>query len=596
MSVNEQSHWVKKIITSCILSIGLSALVLIGCEKDYKVFDTTPNFVVGKPKIRFVNLHFLEKEVILTIGADKLVKNLNYRELSAYEEAPDYLADRTPYTVTDPSGAVLLQDTLSVTKGSNYTLFILPSYATVITDYQIPSSLLIRLMISTENKRAKAALIVDPLSSSLADRASVRQVTFDPSMILEREGLPTFEDEKKNIFTAVVVEGASPPDFSFSSSYKNYGYFSATPGEYGIFWGSKKSGQSTFATEVINSADNGKALNLEATTPITFEKGKSYTVITNGTVGISNDVVYALSTRGPLSLKPIPYEAFVLDDSDGTARTLVPIPFARSSTQVAVLSFFDLNYEWKAVNPASLLGLAIKGLPIPNYGSQFESSETGDQTIELLPIGLSRPVISSATTNLQPNGKYFVFHYLDKDKTAKTKIIQPDTVVKYGATLKVNFGNFSPDLGPAGVLNLTTNELVIPELKFSEVSQSIELPLDRSFTVAPEIGIIAIEKAPKLAIVRPGSKEILVEIDLTPISSLTGLPGLLFSGAKLTPGAVAGQDNLGIVYTVVLSGNYTSTSDLDKFRKNIFAFSRSDKPTNSRENVFDWKLDYDVLK
>ncbi len=576
------------------LFMALAILFLYGCKEDYMPFDTKPAFEISKPKIRFVNLHFSKTLLTLNIGNGKLIKsNLRYRELTAYEEAPDFLTEGTPFFIADETGAILLRDTISTSEGNNYTFFVSPAYIGTWTNYQIttPGSPKSRYMASLLTDKVGYAFIADPVSSALADRASVRQITFSPP--LRAEALPYFisatpENKKPNQpFSYIPARTENAPDFSSSLSFINFGYDVATPDHYNFFWGSFT------ATGINNQPETGKTLNLGVRQPFTLEAGKSYTVITNGTVGESNDIedanaVIPSSSNNPLILKPIPYEAFILDDSDGSARTLKPMPLERISRQVAILNFIDLNYQWKSANPTELLVPRINGvLPRPggvNGSVTFESEAFGDQVVDVAVANLSRPLLASTKASFAANGKYLVFHYLDNDNTPKVKVLEADTVVKYDSPIRVNFANFCPDLEPVSIKNLETGEILISEIKFTDMSKSIELPVERYF-----IGTKAVlENVYKLAAIRPGTEEVMFEIDLTQ-DYYDGTTNLIFNEAS------QGQRNSAFIYTVIFSGRYNAVDEGEKFRKTILALERADKPTHNYESIFDWRILYGEL-
>ncbi len=599
-----------------ILSL-ISSLFLWSCTKEYKFFDTKPTNQMGKPKIRFVNLHFNRQILNLNISEGKIIKELRRHELSAYEDAPDYLYKKTSFTVTDSSGAILLQDTLSIKEGSNYTFYISPAYKGQKTDFQQQ----IRYMFSLRKDAVSYALIADPILSSLPDRANVRQVSFSPA-IVSSPNREVLVDLRPYFFTipnlgqnnaSTFIPEIKPADFLSNSMYVNFGYSVAEPRDYNFYWGG-----GILATGADNNIRSGRGLNLSANQPVNFQSGKSYTVITNGTVGESNDIKDAAdvipiigngtpgsaSSSNPLKLVPIPYEVFILDDADGTSRTLAPLPISRLSRQVAIVNFINLNYKWSFENPSSLLRLNISGTIPPdgrlssgderlvsNPNSQYTVTETkqfGDRTIGVVPEGLSRPELSTTESVLTPNGKYFAFHYIDKDNKAKLKLFNADTTVFYDTRVKVNFANFSPDIEPVSVINSDTKEVLLSELKFADLSRSIELPVERTF-----IGFNSIyEKTTKLAVIRSSNGQVLFEIDLSPDKLRNNVVGkaLLFNLHSY-----GGQRNSAYIYTVIFSGKYSVSTGIDKFQKNIFCFERADKPTFNYEEVYDWQLSYALL-
>ncbi len=591
-----------RIISKQVFIIGillLGGLLLGGCEENYKLFDTTPSFETGKPKIRFLNLHFIEKNLTLNIGDGKLVKqNLVHRELTAYEEAPDFLNEKTPFVVTDADGTVLLQDSLSVQEGNNYTFYISPAYNTIISDFQITGTATSRLMASLRTDKVGYGLIADPISASLADRATVRQVSFTPIIVAKPEffflesidNLPySINANEDDIY--FIKDQTRQPDYAFGSSFINFGYQVTSPGSYHFRWG----GRGVAATSITSNVQLERVMNLSSAQPYHFQAGKTYTILSNGTVGSSNDLVFPSNVRGPIALSPIPYEAFILDDLDASARTLVPVAFDRASRQVAIINFIDLNYMWKATNPATQLQLSIRGV-VPTKGQLyfddprlinlpgnvcFETKQFGNQIIESLPVGFSRPALASSEANLKANGKYFAFHYIDQSSTAKIKVVEADTVVNYNSVIRINFANFSPDLEHLAVMNAETKQVLIPDVRFTELSNSAELTVDRSF-----IGSRVVEKVAKLLVIRPSTNEVLFEIDLTPTDVEDGITNLLLGG---------GQRNSGLIYTVIFSGKYNATTGPDQFQKTLFCLERADQPTNSGENIFDWRLSYGLF-
>jgi hypothetical protein len=600
----------------------LACLGLAGCEKDYKVFDTVPAFVVGKPKIRFLNLHFFKTRLTVNISNGRLVKeNLVHRALTAYEELPDDLRGIVPYTVTDSAGAEVLRDTLRLQEGSNFTLVIFPAYDGKLSDYQSPppSPSLVRYMITLRSDRVNAALVGDPLSPPFQDRSAVRLVTLSPDMVVNPAGatrftlLPAqsnaFQNQFLEVNGTVVVPALPrlPTPATPGIAFRSFVYGVAEPGDYIATWSNLAGITSVFNPDADGQVSGGKTLRLVDFQPYTLQPGKSYTVITNGTVGESNDVTFPSDVRSPLPLKPIPYEAFILEDGDGTARNLVPVALERQSRQTAVVGFVNLNYSWQAANPFTELRLANQGTLMESgrlsnrnshgflsfFSTPYTLAETrqfGDRLLSVAVDGFSRPTLAETRVNLAPNGKYLAFHYLDRDNTARLKVFPADTVVRYGQAIRINFANFSPDLEPVAVADARTRRVLVSRLAFAELSQTVDLPLDRSFVGAPGgNGSFVVEKMNKIAIIRPATGETLFEIDLTPVDIFTSQTNRLLGG-------LGGQQNSGIVLTVIFSGRYNpGGSPAEKFEKRILALERADRPTNSGEEVFDWRMVYGLL-
>lgn len=588
-TISHTASIVKRQLVKLGVCTGLIMMLVTGCQEDYVPFDETPAFVIGKPKIRFVNLHFFKSDLTLNIGNGKLIKNnLHYRDLTAFEEAPEFLLERTPFFVSDESGAILLEDTISIREANNYTFYISPSYKSWYSNYQVVTasgSPKIRHMASIISDKVGYAFIADPVSSALADRASIRQLTLSPS--LSRSGLPNFVPASQNFnadiltrYTFVPLRTDNAPDYSSGPSFINFGYQVGPPDNYITY---------------VGTGQFDRAFNLGTLQPITFKAGKSYTVVTNGTVGLGNDVenaddVIPETSNNPLKLKPVPYEVFILEDADGSARTLTPMPLDRMSRQVAKIVFVNLNSLWKSAYPNAPLIARINGAHprVSTYlidgSTEYESIDFGNQIIDVAISTLSRPLITSAEATLSAGGKYFAFHYLDGDNKTKLKVIQADTVAKYNAVIRVNFANFSPDLEPVNIRNAETGQILISDITFTEVSNSIELPVERHF-----IGTKAVlEKVAKLEVVRPETGEVLFEIALTQ-NYFDGTTNLIFNEAS------QGQRNSAFIYTVIFSGRYNATDEIQKFRKTIFAFEKADKPTHNYENVFDWQAFYGEL-
>jgi hypothetical protein len=314
-----------------VLLIVLTSLYLASCKDDYRIFDTRPAFVVGKPKIRFLNLHFAQTRITVTIGGGKLVKeNLVRRSLTAYEELADDLREQVPYIVTDSAGNELLRDTLTLQEGKNFTLVIFPAYNGIISDYQVPNNGLRRYMQTMIPGRARAALLADPLTPPFVDRAAVRQVYLSPDLVFNPNNAALFRmfPVRTDVFANYFRDYTEPPVIPTrpevalppalpQTAFLSFEYGVVTPGDYFSTWGGVPDLGYLIGPNTQGLAKSGKELPLATFTPYTLQAGRSYTVLLNGTVGQSNDVITPLQVRTPLPLRPIPYEAFVLDDADG---------------------------------------------------------------------------------------------------------------------------------------------------------------------------------------------------------------------------------------------------------------------------------------
>jgi hypothetical protein len=559
-------------------------IVFWACEDEYKPFDDSPTVKITASKIRFLNLHFKQPSLNIKVGNRTFAEDVPYRQLTASQEAVAEVIGDTILTIEDLAGNVLLTQKLKMGGvGSNNTIVITPDYERVNSNFLFPD----RLLLKAKVESARIAVLNDLTGPPLDDRTAIRRVTVAPDEAAlgsaNVQSLPIVPFIDSANYDALLGEqlyegsfyilNATPfklPVTQLDEAYdKNNLLFYQSTG-YQI-----RSPQTTYFHIGLpdNGFGNGYPIN-SSTLPFNLEGGKSYTVLSSGTVGLVNDVARATVEKTPIPLEPIPYEFYFIEDSDLSARLIEPVTLYPDLEYYAYINLCGFNEGW--INSYPNVGLNLLANGARAFNKPFESNSisryvfnaTGKQQIKLTPASATYPVLGTSEIELRRGGEYLALYYKDLAGQDQFHVMELQRQ-PIANVLRLNIAHFSPDLGEIDLIDAKTKEVLISNISYSAVTNIIDLPVERL-----EKGNDITETVPVLRVVKHGTSEELFEVNLS--SS-----GRLMSG---------NARNRAYVGTLFLSGRY-HTPELYPFSKQLTISQINRSPETTADEASDWLVE-----
>jgi hypothetical protein len=568
-----------------ILFVILLACSLSCCENEYEPFDASPTAKVGVPKIRVLNLSTKHSVVTVSFGEQIFATQLTLRKLTGYVNATPEILQDSIVTVRDEGGNLLVSEKLTIQIGSNYTIIISPEYERVASTFLAESSRP-RSILKIKDTNTRVALIRDLATSPFPDRTAIRWVTVAADEAASGSPnvstypiAPAIDSANytpllgEQLYTGELnVLNATP--FELPISFRDANYDAANPPYYQNSGYQVRSPQSVYFYAGLPDINfvNGFPIN-KASFPFQLEGGKSYTILTNGTFGQVNDASRATSEKAAIPLEPIPYELYVIEDSDGAERMLTPVELYAPSNYYAFITVCGFHEEWATRNPGLELNLITNGTrPFAkthdaNRFQRFSINTFGNLSVQLTPSGATRPVLGVSQATLKRGGEYVAFYYKDVEGKNQFQLVDLQTPPVVDV-LRVRVAHFSPDLGEIDLIDKENSEVLVSKIGYSTLTGYIDLKVERSGNE---------EDIRKLSVVKHGTKEELFPIDFVP-------NGFLIN---------RGGKNMAHIGTLFLSGRFYAT-ELYPFSKMILIGKVSGVPSTTADEATD--LVYELIE
>jgi hypothetical protein len=480
-------------------------LCLVSCQDNYTPFDTASSLELGNIQIRFVNLDFNKPQINIELGGKIYKQNLAYREITAYQTINSDILGDSIVKITDGNGQVLCVDTIAIQLGNNYTFAIKPAYEQVLSQYQQfspPTIVNGRLMLKVKKDISELAVIPDPILPPFSDRTSARFVALARDHAFLTADISTggyvnnthlrlveqykdFDGYPKGDVIVELPGGFNADEAAIIDPYQVLYRLSS----YQVFSPKNASVVSVPLESAGGANDNQATMRGYAdrlyTNTFSFQAGKSYTIISNGTQGFTNDVALITDEEIPIALEPIPYEVYILDDTDGTARVLNPETMMPLEELTATIRCYQLD---KSIQPSIALssnGTFIKDLVETTLDNLYTTDKFGNQALASAPVistysggvPASYPILAQTQVSLEKGGNYAVYFYQQDDGSRHLKVLKDDEIYKKNI-LRINFAHFSSDVGAIKVINSLTGQTLISQLNFEEESNYVEFPIN----------------------------------------------------------------------------------------------------------------------
>lgn len=482
------------------------------CTNDFEPFQTRKTALAnGNPKVRVLNLH-ANKTVSVKIGGRIFADNIEKNKLTAFIEIDAPLLGDSVMEVFDQDGKSLNRQKVAIAFGSNYTFTVIPKYDRVRTTFQ---------MENTESgpKRwlyhpADTAVIVVPIVTSalppLPDRFAFRHA----ALAIDQASGQGISSYPLNWFNAryPASSGRDGREFTLPLNYFSpVGYNKNAPPEWQMspYYILKYGENTVIETQGVNNVgDNDKPLMSGAaqyhqSKGYDFLIGHSYTIITSGTHGVLNDVVTPSDNDSPIALEPIAYEMFILDDNDGVEQTLQPLQqfqgleasgpqldlqhlspsnngniISMTIDNAQVSLFADLRDLYTTgARAASFLPYTISSnYQTLGWYTEYGTDQIGVKTVGVTPLASTSPILaSSQPIELKLATRYSTYYY--EDGAGKGKLMTVGNAAEHiEGVMRVRLIHLSPDAGEISIIASSTNEVLVPTLRFEERSPYVEVP------------------------------------------------------------------------------------------------------------------------
>jgi hypothetical protein len=475
--------------------------------------------------------------------------------------------------VLDHEGKLLTRDTVSIRFGNNYTYAIIPAYNRLMSKYMLSNSERERWLMKVRTDSAIIVQIPDAILPPISDRSSARFIALaldqaqshgifvDPIWLYNPDFNPVGYYVPQPLKLNLPLWGFPP-----APGFNRY-----NPPRYqvGTYYPFETQTVSVYSPGAVFSGmeyESGQAQKL-ITMPVNFQAGKSYTIITNGTHGEVNDASELTAEARTVPLQPIPYEMYILDDSDGSARILTPEKQYEVPSLCANVALLHVSAKWMNTP----MNLSIDGAVYRpdqqarnDYPGTFihQTQIVGNRQLGATAAGAVRPVLAMATADLAINTYYIAYLYDDEKDVLKMKTQVQDTVFKE-QTVRVRIAHLCPDLENIRIVNTRTQEVVVTSLGFEGTSAYIELPIASS--ASTETWIPYTKQVDGLQAQNAQTGQALFNIDLSYLDYNYNVTRLAFDASPYSEGGM-------LNYTVILSGRFHDPSS--RFLKSLWGSAK----------------------